>query len=60
MIGKLSGERLGGKMEREIWARNEQRRSYEEEKCPGRHELALSFTDRLFMIGRSGKGPLGK
>lgn len=64
MIGKLSGagggERLGGKMEREIWVWNEQRRSYEEETRSGRHELALSFTDRLFMTGRSGKGPLGK
>lgn len=61
VIGKLSGKGLGGgKMEREIWLRNEQRRNYEEEKCPGRHELALSFTDRLFMIGRSGKGSLGK
>lgn len=47
-------------MEREIWVWNEQRRSYEEERRSGRHELALSFTDRLFMTGRSGKGPLGK
>lgn len=59
MIGKLSGKRLGGKMEREIWVRNEQRRSYEEEKCPQRHELALSFPDRLFMIGGQEKALWG-
>lgn len=58
-VRMLSGEFLGKDEERDLGEEGlgaDMRRK----KCPGHHELALSFTGRLFMTGRSGEDPLGK
>lgn len=58
-VRMLSGEFLGKDEERDLGEEGlgaDMRRK----KCPGHHELALSFTGWLFMTGRSGEGPLGK
>lgn len=59
LVRMLSGEFLGKDEERYLGDEG-LGADMRKKKCPGHHELALSFPGRLFMIRRSGEGPLGK